>query len=71
MATKEKYAQAGSIAAAWFERMQPQLERARTAARHDLENELLDAALMDAGIIAPELPAPPLVGGTTLTGQAR
>lgn len=53
---EERYKLAGTIAAAWFARMEDALHCARTAEQRQLENEILDGALMDAGIIEPELP---------------
>lgn len=65
-----RFALAGTIAQAWFEKMEDELRSARTDEQRQLENELLDAALMDAGIIPCELPPPELVGGTSLIGQS-
>lgn len=70
MTTEEQYVQAGSYAATAFGRSKFTLRRLRTDAQHALENEILDDALMNAGIIPPELPLPELVGATTLVGQS-
>lgn len=44
------YAYAGAIAEAWFRRMEDTFRKARTAECREIENEILDVALADAGV---------------------
>lgn len=69
MATREQYVHAGELAADSFDRLRSMLHSARTQAQHELEDEILDAALMEAGIIPRPDPASVLIGATSLVGQ--
>jgi hypothetical protein len=51
VATKHQFHLAGLMAAQGFRSLEAELRSRRTDGRHALEDAILDAALMDAGVI--------------------
>lgn len=60
------FAYAGRIAEAWFGRMESTLRQSRTDEQRQLENEILDCALADAGVTPLDSELPQLLAGYSM-----